>query len=154
MGSSASRLFGKKDTRNVGTSSMAFRARKHLAPYLLLIHRPALNSSLRTLPLTSASRRALSLDGWRHVAFIDDGLGALTALRGVASLNLQGCAALTDKGLEAIAHMTSLASVNLQDCRQISGACSSERPDVLTPTHCQISSACPGDGLMRSPTHC
>ena len=67
------------------------------------------------------SCRALSLDGWRHVTFIDDGLGALTALRGVASLNLQGCATLTDKGLEAIAHMTSLTSVNLQDCRQISG---------------------------------
>ena len=33
--------------------------------------------------------RALSLDGWRHVAFIDDGLLALTALRGVAALNLQ-----------------------------------------------------------------
>ena len=65
----------------------------------------------------------MSLDGWRHVTFIDDGLGALTALRGVASLNLQGCATLTDKGLEAIAHMTSLTSVNLQDCRQISGAC-------------------------------
>ena len=66
--------------------------------------------------------RALSLDGWRHVTFIDDGLGALTALRGVASLNLQGCTTLTDKGLVAIAHMTSLTSVNLQDCRQISGA--------------------------------
>ncbi len=62
------------------------------------------------------------MDGWRHVAFIDDGLGALTSLRGVASLNLQGCTALTDKGLHALAHMTSLASVNLQDCRQISGA--------------------------------
>lgn len=34
-------------------------------------------------------RRALSLDGWRHVTFIDDGLMALTSLRGVASLNLQ-----------------------------------------------------------------
>lgn len=66
-------------------------------------------------------RRALSLDGWRHVAFIDDGLGALTALSGVASLNLQGCTALTDRGLGAIGHMTSLACVNLQDCRQISG---------------------------------
>jgi hypothetical protein len=56
------------------------------------------------------------------VAFIDDGLEALTSLRGVANLNLQGCTALTDKGLRAIAHMTSLTSVNLQDCRQISGA--------------------------------
>lgn len=34
-------------------------------------------------------QRALSLDGWRHVTFIDDGLMALTSLRGVASLNLQ-----------------------------------------------------------------
>lgn len=33
--------------------------------------------------------RALSLDGWRHVTFIDDGLMALTSLKGVASLNLQ-----------------------------------------------------------------
>ena len=57
------------------------------------------------------------------MAFIDDGLEALTSLRGMANLNLQGCTALTDKGLRAIAHMTSLASVNLQDCRQISGAC-------------------------------
>ena len=77
----------------------------------------------------AVSCRALSLDGWRHVTFIDDGLGALTALRGVASLNLQGCTTLTDKGLEAIAHMTSLTSVNLQDCRQISGV-SPREPDT------------------------
>jgi hypothetical protein len=68
-------------------------------------------------------RSALSLDGWRHVAFIDDGLLALTALRGVAALNLQGCTSLTDVGLAAVAHMTSLACVNLQDCRQITGGC-------------------------------
>ena len=65
------------------------------------------------------------------MTFIDDGLGALTALRGVASLNLQGCATLTDKGLEAIAHMTSLTSVNLQDCRQISGARSHSVVDLF-----------------------
>ena len=77
---------------------------------------------LRVVTICLLLRRALSLDGWRHVTFIDDGLGALTALSGVASLNLQGCTALTDRGLEAIGHMTSLACVNLQDCRQISGA--------------------------------
>jgi len=76
----------------------------------------------RQKPSSLRPCRALSLDGWRHVTFIDDGLGALTALRGVASLNLQGCTTLTDKGLVAIAHMTSLTNVNLQDCRQISGA--------------------------------
>ena len=47
---------------------------------------------------------------------------ALTQLRGVSSLNLQGCSSLTDTGLAAIAHMTSLTCVNLQDCRDISGA--------------------------------
>ena len=85
----------------------------------------------------TVSCRALSLDGWRHVTFIDDGLGALTALRGVASLNLQGCTTLTDKGLEAIAHMTSLTSVNLQDCRQISGVSLREPDTSLDSVSCE-----------------
>lgn len=55
------------------------------------------------------------------MTFIDDGLMALTSLKGVQSLNLQGCISLTDVGLAAIAHMTSLTCVNLQDCRQITG---------------------------------
>jgi hypothetical protein len=56
------------------------------------------------------------------VTFIDDGLMALTSLKGVQTLNLQGCISLTDTGLSAIAHMTSLSCINLQDCRQITGA--------------------------------
>ncbi len=65
--------------------------------------------------------RALSLDGCRHLPFIDDGLLAVHTLVGIATLNLQGCMTLTDSGLAALGHMVSLTSCNLQDCIEITG---------------------------------
>ena len=58
------------------------------------------------------------------------------------NFDLQGCSALTDEGLAAVAAMTGLATVNLQDCLQLKGTGFATWAHMPTLTSLSLQNAC------------